>query len=64
MLDRDISDPEHWRERAAVMRGFAIKMLGTQGAIRQPPKAIRLRNTRRPLELNPGRWQELNHGRD
>jgi len=37
MLDRDISDPEHWRERAAVMRGFAIKMLGTQGAIRQRP---------------------------
>jgi hypothetical protein len=33
MLDRDISDPEHWRDRAARMRGLAIKMLGTQAAI-------------------------------
>jgi hypothetical protein len=33
MIERDISDPEHWRDRAARMRGLAIKMLGTQAAI-------------------------------
>jgi hypothetical protein len=33
MTERDISDPQHWRDRAARIRGLAIKMLGSEAAI-------------------------------
>ena len=33
MIERDISDPKHWRGRAAQMRELAIKMMGTEAAI-------------------------------
>ena len=33
MSTEDTDDPEHWRKRAAQMRGLAVKMAGTQAAI-------------------------------
>jgi hypothetical protein len=33
MRVRDINDHQHWRGRAAQMRGIAIKMMGTEAAI-------------------------------
>jgi hypothetical protein len=33
MLVRNINDSQHWRSRAAQMRGIAIKMMGTEAAI-------------------------------
>jgi hypothetical protein len=33
MFARDINDPQHWRGRAAQLRGIAIKMMGTEAAI-------------------------------
>ncbi len=33
MSTDDTNDPQHWRERAAQMRGLAVKMAGSQAAI-------------------------------
>ena len=33
MSTRNTNDPQHWRDRAAQMRGLAVKMAGSQAAI-------------------------------
>jgi hypothetical protein len=33
MSTEDTNDPQHWRDRAAQMRGLAVKMAGSQAAI-------------------------------
>ena len=33
MIKRDSTDPQHWRDRAARLRGLAIKMMGTEAAV-------------------------------
>ena len=33
MIERGSTDPQHWRERAARLRGLSIKMMGTEAAI-------------------------------
>jgi len=33
MSPRNTNDPQHWCDRAAQMRGLAIKMAGSQAAI-------------------------------